>query len=917
MPNRFFRAIRRRPALLKAIARLGTTGLLLAVLFPAAAQPTIELAIGQFAYRPKAILQGMWSPLVQHLQDRLPEHVRLTLRVLSQPEMEAALLRNELDYVFTNPVHYVQLRESNQLSGALATLISKEDNIAVSSLGGVVIRRRDRTDIQQLDDLRTAKIAIAGTQYLGGYTAQSVELKARGIAPASLDYLETGQPHDRVVQAVLNREADVGYVRTGVLEQLENEGALAIGDLAVVGSVPDPGFPFLRSTRLYPEWAFVALPQAPEDISRRIAGLLLSLDPASRAAQAAGIEGFTIPADYSVVQHAMETLRLPPFDKLPDFDWRDVLQRYPVQIAAGTLGGLIILGLAMALAAISRRERQARITSDDLRSRVQGIIDGTRAGTWEWNVQTGETRFNERWAQIVGYTLAELEPVSIDTWQRFAHPDDLAVSNAALQDHFAGLADSYQVTVRMRHKSGDWVWVNDRGRVLSWTTDGKPEWMFGTHVEVTNEVLAEQERTDWLKRFEDLSANVPGALYQYRQRPDGSSHFPFASTGLYSIYGCRPEDIRDDASAVFEAIHPDDRPLIHSSVAESIQSNTVWHAEFRVNHPEKGERWIEGSATPSAENDGGTAWYGYLRDITDLRRANERMRLAAQVFGSSREGIVILDADGRIVEVNAAFSSRTGYTLADLKGQTTDLLHSPAQPATFYQAVQTAVEQEGHWSGEYWLRTKDGESHPQLLSIAAVHDEQNRITSYVAIINDIRELKAHEQELDRMAHLDQLTGLPNRRRMQLELEAAVRKVAGQGGQLAVGMMDLDKFKQVNDTYGHEAGDMLLIEIAHRFSQMVRTGDTVARLGGDEFVLILPDTDGTEVIERILDAARRPVDLPQGTAFVSASIGLAYFDARTATDADTLLRQADQALYTAKSQGRDRYCIFGLPGRDVV
>lgn len=745
---------------------------------PSWGQAPVQLTIGQFAYRPKATLEAMWAPLVRHLDNSLPDHVSLQLRILSQAEMKEALQRNELHYVFTNPVHYVELRETNRLSGALATLIAKEGDTAVSALGGVVVRRSDRTDIQRFDDLRKRKVAIAGTLYLGGYTAQSVELKERGIDPESLDYLVTGQPHDLVVRAVLEGQADAGYIRTGVIEQLQREGILTPGDLTVVEPIDDKSFPFVRSTRLYPEWAFVALPHAPEDISRRITAMLLGLDSSSPEARQARIEGFTIPSDYAVVQRAMQSLRLPPFDKVPEFGWRDVWQRYQPALVAGIAAILLIIGLALALGLISRRERQGRLLYENLHARL-----------------------------------------------------------------------------------------------------------------------------------EDLAANVPGVLYQYRQRADGSGHFPFASRGLETIYGCAPDAVREDASPVFKVVHPDDLERLGESIRESAETLGVWHAEYRVLHPRTGEFWVQGTATPSAQDDGSILWHGYLCDITETRQAQERLRLAAQVFEASREGIVIMDANGCIIDVNAAFSRHTGYSLHDLAGKTTDVLESAQQPRAFYEQVRHAVKTHGHWNGEYWVRTRDGESHPHLVAIVAVRDDRGQTGSHVAIISDIRELKAHQQELDRMAHLDPLTGLPNRRRLLLELDRAIVEAQGRGETLAVCMLDLDKFKPVNDAFGHEAGDQVLVELSRRFSRVLRVEDTVARLGGDEFVVLLPNVAGEDVFERLLQVAREPVVLTDTAVHVSASLGVAYLRPEVAVDALQLLREADRALYAAKHSGRDRYSIF--------
>ena len=172
--------------------------------------------------------------------------------------------------------------------------------------------------------------------------------------------------------------------------------------------------------------------------------------------------------------------------------------------------------------------------------RLNRVIAGTRAGTWAWNVQTGQTLFNERWAEIVGYTLEELTPTTIDTWMRLAHPDDLQRSQPALQAHLAGQTPYYDAEIRMRHKLGHWVWVHDRGQIGERDTEGRPVWMFGTRLDITKRHDAESQRADLLQRLQNLSSNVPGMLYQLRRHPDGRSQFLYASEGVRDIYGCTP-----------------------------------------------------------------------------------------------------------------------------------------------------------------------------------------------------------------------------------------------------------------------------------------------------------------------------------------------------------------------------------------
>jgi diguanylate cyclase (GGDEF)-like protein/PAS domain S-box-containing protein len=282
------------------------------------------------------------------------------------------------------------------------------------------------------------------------------------------------------------------------------------------------------------------------------------------------------------------------------------------------------------------------------------------------------------------------------------------------------------------------------------------------------------------------------------------------------------------------------------------------------------------------------------------------------VFASSQEGILISDADNRIIDVNPAFTRITGYSREDVLGQDPRCLSSGRQDAEFYAAMWAAIEAQGGWQGEIWNRRKSGEAYPELLSINVVTDAQGQLRHYVGVFSDITALKAHEAELDRIAHYDVLTGLPNRRLLGDRLDQAVARARRSGRILAICYLDLDGFKPINDRYGHDAGDRMLVEIARRLQRASRGDDTLARLGGDEFVLlwndILQDSECVLALDRILGEVAAPVEIDGALVAVSASIGVTLFP-RDNADADSLLRHADQAMYRAKEDGKNRFHLY--------
>lgn len=342
--------------------------LVVLVLFGSAAHAADRLTLGVFAFRPKSIMIERYQPLADYLSEKLGG-TPVELAVLEQAELDEAVAAHRVDLVMTNPSHYLELRSHNSLSGALATLVSSEAGQAVSSLGGCIIVRAGRGDITGLRDLRGRRVAISGPRFLGGYQAQAFELMQVGVrVPDQLDLVIVGR-HDAVVEAVLEGRADAGFIRTGIIESLVAEGRLDASQLVVLNPQALAGYPFAVSTRLYPEWPFVALPHVDRPTVRRISAALLGLEPSHPAARAAGIAGFSPPLDYLPVETMARTLRLPPFDHAPPFSWRDVWSRYADFIVALGVVSALVVGL---LVVLSRRNRQ-------LAHSVAALVEAQRA----------------------------------------------------------------------------------------------------------------------------------------------------------------------------------------------------------------------------------------------------------------------------------------------------------------------------------------------------------------------------------------------------------------------------------------------------------------------------------------------------------------------------------------------------------
>jgi len=314
----------------------------------------------------------------------------------------------------------------------------------------------------------------------------------------------------------------------------------------------------------------------------------------------------------------------------------------------------------------------------------------------------------------------------------------------------------------------------------------------------------------------------------------------------------------------------------------------------------------------SIQFEGAPAIHVVLRDITQRKQAKDRLKLAASVFTHAREGIAITDAETLIVDVNATFTSITGYSRDEVMGTQPGMFRLGPHSQTYFDAMWQGLKEMGHWSGEIWSRRKNGEPYAELITISAVTDAAGVLQNYVVMFVDITPMKTYQQQLETMAHFDVLTQLPNRLLLADRLQQAMNQSQRRKQSLAVVFLDLDGFKSVNDQYGHSVGDELLVSVAHRMKGALREGDTLARLGGDEFVAVLVDLarveDAEPVLQRLLQAASDPTTVGDTALHVSASMGIAVYP-RDGTHPDLLLRRADQSMYRAKEAGRNRFQFF--------
>ncbi len=525
---------------------------------------------------------------------------------------------------------------------------------------------------------------------------------------------------------------------------------------------------------------------------------------------------------------------------------------------------------------------------------------------------------NQRLCDLIGKTR---EQVSAELYGGQIHSDDEPARLAAIHDVLSGRTSEY-IAERRYVRAGDGVLLWLRLTVSAASSSlGQPKLLVAIVEDVSDRKAQEVVLTETAAKQQKLAAlsrSLPGALCIYRQLSNGDTRTEFITPSFEDVLGYVPAAQDSGGSGNFTGVHRDDIAGLITSISESAHIKQPWRAEYRVNHPRKGLIYIVEASAPELDPDGSTVWYCFMQDVTAQKLAEQKLDeqnlLAAAVFENSQEAIVITGLDGRVKAVNPSFRIMSGLGTAALpKGK--PLVRLLRANLDTYRHIVRSVSDLGTWQGEATVRNMHGVSTPQWVVVSTVRDATGNPVNYVVSSVDISRIKKTEMQLNQLALHDTLTGLPNRLLLHRRLTTAIEKSRQADRIGAVLFIDLDRFKTVNDSLGHQAGDELLRSVARRLTDRVRGGDTVSRLGGDEFVVVLNGiddlADAAKVASDIITLIEEPVAISGGReVYVSASIGVSYFP-RDGNRSDDLLQRADTALYLAKESGRGTHRVYDV------
>ncbi|WP_332878764.1 EAL domain-containing protein [Massilia sp. S19_KUP03_FR1] len=507
-------------------------------------------------------------------------------------------------------------------------------------------------------------------------------------------------------------------------------------------------------------------------------------------------------------------------------------------------------------------------------------------------------------ADITGYSVAHFMRNGTDAWSDLIHPADRRRHRRELRAAITE-GQAYALEYRIIDAGGVERWLMENGQPHD--LPGSPHYRVDGIITDISERKRSEMRIDALLAEQDaILENVMfGVMFVRDERVVSTNR------RCDELFGYASAELEGSSVAIVFAT-PGEYAEVAARQARRLVLGQDFSEERQYRRSDGALIWClaSGRAVDPAKPSAGSIWV--YADITARRVAEEKLRLSATVLDRIADGVMVVDAQRRIVATNPAFTHITGYSEMEALGRDATIVRSDRHDDAFYTALWDELDTSGFWQGELWRIRKDSTHYLEALTVSAVRDGENVITHFVGVFSDITQVKEAKEKLDHMAHHDPLTALPNRLLFHDRLQHALTRAAREGEQLAVMFIDLDRFKNVNDTLGHHVGDALLKKVAQALSRRLRHGDTLARLGGDEFIVLLENVAGepgaAQVAEKLMTMFEQPFVVAEHELFVTGSVGISLYP-DDADDLNMLIRNADVAMYQAKARGRNNFRFY--------
>ncbi|QJD92490.1 EAL domain-containing protein [Duganella dendranthematis] len=508
-------------------------------------------------------------------------------------------------------------------------------------------------------------------------------------------------------------------------------------------------------------------------------------------------------------------------------------------------------------------------------------------------------------ADISGYSAAQFMRSTTHSWTNLIAPEDRKKQRRVIAQAISD-GQPYEIEYRIQDAAGAVRWVQENGQPQPSEADRDAPWVDGIISDISQRKHNEMRIEALLAEQSAILDNVMFGVMFVRHRTIVS-----VNRRCEELFGYEAGAMTGASTSIvfmtafeYESAGARQYP--------SLAQGDYFSEERQYRRKDGSTFWcmVSGCALDQNRANEGSIWV--YADITARKEAEEKLRLSATVIEHIADGVVVLDAEGTIVAVNPAFTQITGYTEAEAMGRDRTLTRSGRHEQSFYEDMWQEQMDKGFWRGELWSVRKNGEMYLEFLTVSAVRDTRGRATHYVGVFSDITKAKESQEKLDHLAHHDPLTALPNRLLFHDRLQHALLRAARDGEQLALLFIDLDRFKNVNDTLGHHIGDELLKQVAKALQDRLREGDTLARLGGDEFIVLLENIENqygaSQVAEKLVQMFEEPFMVAGHELFVTCSVGISLFP-DDAADLNMLIRNADVAMYQAKARGRNGFSFY--------
>jgi len=600
--------------------------------------------------------------------------------------------------------------------------------------------------------------------------------------------------------------------------------------------------------------------------------------------------------------------------------------------------------------------KAANLLNKEHRERMELAFQGTNEGVWDWNILDNSVYFSPRWKEMLGYQDHELSN-EVTTWADRLHPDDAEKVWEDVYKNVNGETEYYENIHRLKHKDGHWAWILDRGKA-QYDENGKAVRMIGTHVDITEEKENQLQQNSEQKQTDINAASISGLTHliaitnkEVEEQTEtlkesykvnqllkdrmemalaGSKtsvlDWDFSDNSLYisptwkGMLGFKDEELANSTLTWKDRVHPEDKKIVLAMLREhQLEKIKYFENTHRLKHKNGHWVWVLGRAQILYDKQGEKVrMIGTHTDITEEKELQLKYFYQSQMIEQINDSVTTTDLRGNVVSWNLGSEKTFGYTASEIIGKNISMLYQEEDLPTLKEYVPVLME-TGVYNADLYLVKKSKELIPISFSLSLLRDESGNPTGIVGINKDITKRKQAENELFEQksilhyqAHHDALTGLPNRVLFFDRLAQGIIKAKRHSEGLALFFIDLDKFKHINDSLGHAAGDSVLKIISKRLEDIVRKEDTVARLSGDEFTIIIEELkhpeDASKLAEKILETLQEPIHINMHKLYVSGSVGISMYP-EDAEDAQDLLKYADTAMYKAKEEGRDNYQFY--------